>query len=467
MASPIRQLLALITQSVETLEAACKYSGMAIPSLDEPFTPLSEEFRANPEAAEAARIISAAALQLEAIVSPPQVSLYRIVNGYLKSSALRVCLEAGVTEILREAGPQGIHVQEMALKNGQDPQRMARFMRFLATHHIYREIAPDVFAHNRISSILDTGKSSAAILADPSQKHDGTNGFAALISHQLDLGFKAAAYSWEHLSDPTTMNSGEPDTSAFARAIGSQETLWTYLARPEERFRQQRFSIAMKGTQEMHRPESVVQAFNWSKFAPDSLIVDVGGGVGSACLALAPRFPQFRFVIQDREEVVAQGKELWKIKMPEAIYSGQVTFQVHNFFDPQPQHDATVFLVKNVLHDWSTDHCVKILSRLAAVANHDTTLILLEMVLPLATSERNSDNKMLEAPSPLLANYGATNDLGYNFDFLMFLEFNAQERTQKEFRELLGLSGWEFVAMHWQTGGDTSNIHYIEARKPV
>jgi hypothetical protein len=81
MVSPVRQLLALITQSVETLEAACQSSGTTIPDLHTAFAPPSEDFRANPEAAEAARIIAAAALQLEAIVTPPQVSLYRIFTG--------------------------------------------------------------------------------------------------------------------------------------------------------------------------------------------------------------------------------------------------------------------------------------------------------------------------------------------------------------------------------------------------
>lgn len=38
-------------------------------------------------------------------------------------------------------------------------RRPARVLRLLATNHIFREVAPDVFAHNRLSSILDTGKS--------------------------------------------------------------------------------------------------------------------------------------------------------------------------------------------------------------------------------------------------------------------------------------------------------------------
>lgn len=40
-----------------------------------------------------------------------------------------------------------------------------RILRLLATLHIFREVSPDVFANNRISSLLDTGKSVEAIKA--------------------------------------------------------------------------------------------------------------------------------------------------------------------------------------------------------------------------------------------------------------------------------------------------------------
>ena len=34
-----------------------------------------------------------------------------------------------------------------------------RILRLLATNHIFTEVSPDVFANNRLSSVLDTGKS--------------------------------------------------------------------------------------------------------------------------------------------------------------------------------------------------------------------------------------------------------------------------------------------------------------------
>ncbi|KAF7373896.1 S-adenosyl-L-methionine-dependent methyltransferase [Mycena sanguinolenta] len=226
MSTPIRQLLALITQAVETLEAASQTSDTTIPDLHTPFTPSSEAFRANAEAAEAARIISAAALQLEAIVTPPLVSLYRIVAGHFKSAALRICLESNVAEILREAGPEGLHVKDIAAKNGQEPEKLARFMR-------------------------------------PEHQHDGTMGLAALAAHQcspasLDETFKASAYAWETLSDPATRGSGDPAAAPFSRGIGRHEDMWTYLARPERQVQGHRFNIGMEGAKTIVRPDAVL-----------------------------------------------------------------------------------------------------------------------------------------------------------------------------------------------------------------
>jgi hypothetical protein len=38
------------------------------------------------------------------------------------------------------------------------PVNEAHILRLLATHHIFQELSPDVFALNRISSMIDSGK---------------------------------------------------------------------------------------------------------------------------------------------------------------------------------------------------------------------------------------------------------------------------------------------------------------------
>ena len=73
----------------------------------------------------------------------------------------------------------------------------ARILRLLATNHIFIEMTPDVFSNNRLSSVLDTGKSVEELLerlagssmvrgnlltiVSPEWRHVGTYGMASII----------------------------------------------------------------------------------------------------------------------------------------------------------------------------------------------------------------------------------------------------------------------------------------------
>ncbi|KAF7354294.1 S-adenosyl-L-methionine-dependent methyltransferase [Mycena venus] len=421
-AAPLNAVSSTEKEGADEDAAHTDSSGTTIPDLHSAFAPPSEAFRANAEAAEAARVIAAAALQLEAIVTPPQVSLHHVIGGHFKSVALRVCLESGVTNILREAGPQvaqlqialcrGIHVRDIAAKNGQDPEKLARF---LATHHVYREVSPNIFANTRISSMLDTLKPSAEILADPEHKHDGTIGLAALASHHIDETFKASAYAWETLSDPAT-----------------------------------RFNIGMEGVQALQPPDAILKGYDWSRLVAGSLMVDVGGGIGTLCLTLAAKF-QNSSLLSRIWSVVEQGKEQ---KCLQRFHPGKSPSKHTTFFTPQPQTDVSVFLLKQITHDWSDKYCVKILTQLSAAAIPQTTLLFLDSIVPLACHDPDTmkEEGLQEAPAPLLANYGTAAYMAYNADLVMFLLFNSQERTRMHFVELLARTGWEFVAIHRQPG---------------
>lgn len=42
----------------------------------------------------------------------------------------------------------------------------ARIMRLLAANHIFTEVSPDTFAANRLSSVVDSGKSIESIIRE-------------------------------------------------------------------------------------------------------------------------------------------------------------------------------------------------------------------------------------------------------------------------------------------------------------
>ena len=72
MFQQVRQLLDLITKSVDALERTCSESKIELPSLDAPFQSAHSALWADPNAAEAIAVISAASLHLNAIVSAPE-----------------------------------------------------------------------------------------------------------------------------------------------------------------------------------------------------------------------------------------------------------------------------------------------------------------------------------------------------------------------------------------------------------
>ncbi|KAH9484888.1 4-O-methyltransferase 1 [Psilocybe cubensis] len=455
MPSTLSSLAFLINRSIITLEKACSESKLPFPGFDEPFTPASEAFRANPEAEEAAKVIAAAAHQLMMMVLPPSVALYTVVSGAHKSAALRVCLEANVTEILREGGKEGMHVKEIAERTKVNHQKLARCLRYLATHHVYKEVSPDVFTNNRVSSMMDTGKAVDDLIARPEEKHENTPGLAAVASHHLDEVYKAAGYLWESMSDPATAHSFESNETPFNLGFSVNTSFFETIALPDPRWqlRQRRFNVGMKGVTVLESADAVLKAFDWQSLPKDSVVVDVGGGIGSSSLILAKNLPDIKIVIQDTPIVLTEGAtQFWARELPEALASGRVSFQVHDFFTPQPIKNASVFLLKQIMHDWPDKYAIKILSQLRQAARPDTRLIIIESAIPFACHDPSGDKGKgvigavpKEAPEPLLANYGVANELTYTADVTMLILTNAQERTVKDMKELLHSTGWQMT----------------------
>ncbi|KAJ7821679.1 hypothetical protein B0H14DRAFT_2371207, partial [Mycena olivaceomarginata] len=106
--------------------------------------------------------IVAAAGQMAATVQVPFLTLCDAGMGYHLPSCLRVLEAAHVVEVLRD-GP--MHVRDIAARTGVEQAKLAHTLRLLATHHILREAAPDVFAANRISSLIDSGKPLRELVA--------------------------------------------------------------------------------------------------------------------------------------------------------------------------------------------------------------------------------------------------------------------------------------------------------------
>lgn len=126
-------------------------------------------------------------------------------------------------------------------------------------------------------------------------------------------------------------------------------------------------------------------------------------------------------------------------------------YSEHDFFETQPQTSASVFLLKQIMHDWSDRYAARILRRLRDAATPATILCLNEALnlhtcpaplLPIPGAHIPSP------PSPLLTNLGPAKARTNVMDLVMHAHVSGRERTLVEFVELLASTGWKVVQVY-------------------
>ncbi|XP_021723249.1 trans-resveratrol di-O-methyltransferase-like isoform X2 [Chenopodium quinoa] len=144
-------------------------------------------------------------------------------------------------------------------------------------------------------------------------------------------------------------------------------------------------------------------------------LVDVGDGNGAMAKAIANLFPELMCVVFDLPHVV-QGST-WYGKNP--VYVGG------DMFEAVPP--AQVALLKFILHNWSDEHCIKILERCKEAIpskGEGGKIIIIDIVV-----ENNNDNS--------IPNY-------LNSQLLLDLQMmntGGKERTEEEWRKLFISAG--------------------------
>lgn len=197
------------------------------------------------------------------------------------------------------------------------------------------------------------------------------------------------------------------DRSAFEHAHGSP--FFDVLTRDREMGRL--FDAAMRAWA-APTIAGVLQA--WRPPAGATL-VDVGGGRGHFLAALLQAAPTCRGVLYDLPEVVADaGSTLGPV-------AGRVTREAGSFFDRVPG-GGDVYLLSNVLHDWSDGDCARILRRVRDVLKPGACVAVVDMVVPPGNP-----------PHP-----GALMDIT-----MMTLFRDGRERTEAELQSVARAAGLE------------------------
>ncbi|KAF9025659.1 S-adenosyl-L-methionine-dependent methyltransferase [Hymenopellis radicata] len=382
------------------------------------------------------RIIVAAAAQLIATVRSPPETLQLDCTGTYTTAVLGVIEDANVADILMEAGPQGLHVKDIAAASGLDAAIIARFLRFLATRHIFKELSPDVFTNNRISMLLSKFKPTAAIKADPVGRFDA-GPLAGFISHMADEAQSASPYIKPFVQDPKV------DEAPFNMALKTKAKMWEWIEEPGNEWRARRFTAGMKAGAAMFSPDIFINGIDGKSLKEGSVVVDVGGSIGSCTLILEKAYPHLKYVVQDLPNQIDIAGPYWQENDADAVKSGRVSLQVHDFFKPNPVKDAAVYFMRVVIHDWPDAKAKLIMQNVRSAAGTSSKLVLFD-TLALHTCGPSP----LPAPEPLLPNLGiAASGFFTALDVEMLAMFNGKERTEADFRALGAETGWKLESV--------------------
>lgn len=157
-------------------------------------------------------------------------------------------------------------------------------------------------------------------------------------------------------------------------------------------------------------------------FNGDETLVDVGGGSGEMLAALMALHPSMSGIVLDLEHARAGAEE----HLGRAGLGGRCEFVSGSFFDALPDA-GDVYVLKSVLHNWDDERASRILSRCRAVMKDGTRLLVVERLLP----EQWADSEQHRAC--------AASDLN------MLVALSGRERTEAEFRGLLGAASFTVV----------------------
>ncbi|GAB3486228.1 methyltransferase [Amycolatopsis cihanbeyliensis] len=255
------------------------------------------------------------------------------ISGWF-SRALAVAARLRIADVL---GDGALTHTEVAARTETDPDVMLRLLQMLTVPGVVQRDEEDRFR---------LGESFAELRADHplSQRH-----FAILAAELYDDAFGELEY---------TVRTGK---SGFRKLFG--EPLYDYLEHHPETA-----DLFDKGMVDLARPVGMELA-RQHDFTGAGTVVDVGGGSGGLLPGILLSNPEARGVVADRASVCERGKAELGSTIPPAVpgaaeIATRISFQPCDFFAEVPA-GGDRYLLKNVLHDWTFDNCVRILRTVA------------------------------------------------------------------------------------------------------
>jgi len=304
-------------------------------------------------------------------------TLLRSMRGYWFSQCIYAAAKLGIADLLQD-GPKTI--SELAKATGTHEQSLYRLLRALASIGTFAE---------------QDGKFVLTPLAEPlcSRASNSMRDTVILVGEEFTQVWSELLYS---------VQTGR---SAFEKIYGTPFFDW--LSR--EPAKEATFAKTMNLAHGLET-QPIIAAYD---FASAEIVADIGGGNGQLLAGILSHNADLKGILFDQPDVIAGAQEILRT----AGVADRCKMIGGSFFESAPQ-GASVYMLRNIIHDWNDEQSVAILRNVRQVLPNDGRVLVLESVIP----------------------QGNEYFIGKFLDLTMLL-IGGQERTESEYRHLLEAAG--------------------------
>lgn len=312
----------------------------------------------------------------------PPTSLGVMATGFWVSRAVYVAAKIGIADLLAQ-GPQG--VEFLAEKTKSNPNALFRLLRALSAVGLFANRNNDVF------ELTDLGH---ALRSDGEQ---------SMRNYVIMLGRPESWRAWEHLEH--SIKTGVP---AFEYEY--EVSLFQYLA--ANPVLGEAFDEGMR-SRGMADDNAIVAAYDFSKVES---IVDLGGGTGRLLSTVLKSAPRANGILFDLAHVIEGPRK----SLVASDVGKRIDTVAGDFFQGVPA-SADLYLLKQVIHDWSDEQATKLLANCRRSMPAKSKMLIFELVVE---------------PDSILPKL---------LDLMMLVWTGGRERTREQYEQLLANAGLRLV----------------------
>ncbi|KAF2236503.1 S-adenosyl-L-methionine-dependent methyltransferase [Viridothelium virens] len=335
------------------------------------------------------RNLSLALREFSYALESPEDTTARITSYILEAAVVRTGIDVKLFKCLANSETP-LRVEDLASESGMEADFAGRYLRCLASFGYIDEPSSNMFVANNVTKAID----------DPGRQ--------AEIIHYFDTVGPAICAMPEFHRIHGYTNPPSATNCPFQLAYQTSKSAFEFM--PElSQYRLDAFHTYMS--------TRTANAKSWLSVYPfaqeidesgpsDVVFVDVGGGAGHQCVELRKAFPELqgRVIVQDLEYPINK-----RLQHP------GVEGMVHDAFKKQPVKGARFYYLRAVLHDWSDEACVSMLSNLKPAMDLQSRILIDEQVLPDQSVDR----------------------IAAGMDLTMMACFGSKERTESQWKNML------------------------------